>query len=93
MPIHTEIRETLTPRERAEMDWEKQSAEMQVSYAEKIKAMDYEIRKLEVHWTQIFRLPTAVILLPVKLIMAFAIPISVITKKDLPPAFWEFMRG
>jgi hypothetical protein len=25
--------------------------------------------------------------------LAFAIPISVITKKDLPDKFWEFMRG
>lgn len=84
---------SLTPRERAELDWEKEGTYLQAEYAQKIKEMDLEVRKLEVRWTQVFRLPQMIILLPVKLILAFAIPISVITKKDLPPAYWEFLRG
>jgi hypothetical protein len=92
MPINTEIRETLTPRERAELDWEKESARMQMEYAEKVQALELEVRRLEVKWTQLFRLPLAILTLPIKLIMALAIPISVITKKDLPEAFWSFMK-
>lgn len=83
----------LTPRERAELDWEKEAAQMQVAYAEKVKEMDLEVRKLEAKWTQLFRLPMALIWLPIRFIMAFAIPISVITKKELPQAYWDFLRG
>lgn len=93
MPIQLERRTVLTPKERAELDWEKEATHLQVAYAEKVKEMDLEVRKLEVKWTQLFRLPMAVIWLPIRLIMAFAIPVSVITKKELPAAFWEFMRG
>lgn len=91
--LRAEANPNLTPRERAELDWEKESAKMQVEYAQTIKEMDLEVRRLEVKWTQLFRLPTAIILLPVKLIMALAIPISVITKHELPKAYWEFLRG
>lgn len=83
----------LTPRERAELDWEKEAAQMQVAYAEKVKEMDLEVRKLEAKWTQLFKLPMALIWLPIRFIMAFAIPISVITKKELPQAYWDFLRG
>ena len=92
MPILPETREALTARERAELDWEKESARLQIEYAEKMKAMEYEIKKVEARWTQVFRIPLEVIKLPVRLIMAFAIPISVITKKELPAPFWEFMK-
>lgn len=88
-----EKRETLTARERAELDWEKEATKLQVAYAEKVKEMDLEVRRIEVKWTQIFRLPQVIILVPVKLVMSLAIPISVITKKELPKEFWEFMRG
>jgi hypothetical protein len=83
----------LTPKERAELDWEKEATHLQVEYAERVKEMDLEVRKLEARWSTLFRLPQMILLLPVKLVMAFAIPISVITKKELPKEFWEFIRG
>lgn len=92
MPILQQTRPTLTPRERAELDWEKEAAKMQVEYAEKIKQMDLEVRKIEAKWTQLFRLPMALLWLPIRFVMAFAIPISAITKKELPDAFWSFMK-
>lgn len=92
MPIRAEIRETLTPRERAELDWEKESARMQIDYAEKVQAMELEIKKLETKWTQLFRIPEALLRLPIKLILSLAIPISVITKHDLPEKFWEYLK-
>lgn len=90
--LRPETRETLTAREREELNWEKEAARLQIDHAEKMKAIEYEVRRLEVKWTQVFRLPMMVVLLPVKLVMSLAIPISVITKKDLPAAYWEFMR-
>jgi len=93
MSIQADREPNLTPKERAELEWEKEATLLQKEYAENIKRMELEIRQLEVKWTQVFRLPMAILLLPVKLILAFAIPISVITKKDLPAAYWEFLRG
>jgi hypothetical protein len=103
MPIRTELRETLTPRERQELDWEKEYAKLQVAYAketqeaqikheEVLKQMELEYFKLEVRWKSLFRIPSEMVLLPVKLVMALAIPISVMTKNKLPDSFWEFMR-
>jgi hypothetical protein len=92
MPIQPETREALTARERAELDWEKESARLQIEYAEKMKAMEFEIKKVEARWTQVFRIPLEIIKLPVRMILAVAIPISVITKTTLPKEFWEFMK-
>lgn len=92
MPI-LEGPEKLTPRERAELDWEKEATHLQADYALKVKELELQVKKLEARWSSLFRLPMAIIWLPVRLIMAFAIPISAITKKDLPDKFWEFMRG
>ena len=91
MPVRQNTTETLTPRERAELDWEKEAAIMQKDYGERLAEMELEVKKLEVKWTQVFRIPEAIILLPVKLLMALAITVSVITKKDLPPDYWRFM--
>lgn len=65
---------------------------MQVEYAEKIEQLNLEVRKIEAKWTQLFRLPLAIVALPIKLVMALAIPISVITKQELPEAFWSFLK-
>lgn len=83
----------LTAREREEFEQEKELATLQAEYQLKYKAIDFELKKLEARWTSWLRLPALIILLPVKFIMAFAIPISVITKKDLPEAYWQFMKG
>jgi hypothetical protein len=92
MPIQSEHREALTAREREELNWEKESAAMQLEYAEKVKQMDLEVRKIEAKWTQVFRIPLEIIKLPVRLVLAFAIPISAITHTTLPKEFWEFMK-
>lgn len=86
-------REYLTPREIEEFKQEMTVAEKQADYGLQVKQLELEIARLETKWTQVWRLPLAIILLPVKFIMAFAIPISVITKKDLPDAYWRFMQG
>lgn len=93
MAILKETNPELTPREQAELSWEKEAAHLQVDHAEKVSQLNLEIRKLEVKWQQLWRIPLAVVLLPVKLVAALAVPISVVTKKDLPKEFWEFIRG
>jgi hypothetical protein len=92
MPIRTELRETLTPRERAELDWEREYAKLQVEYGTKVQELDLEVRKLEAKWSSLLRLPLAVVLLPVKLIMALAVPISAVSGKQVPEKLWELLK-
>src|SRR5690348_14310376 len=110
MPIKTEGRAVLTPKERAELDWEKESAHLQVDYAnraneakielEKTKAehdrqireLEVDIKRLEAKWIAMLKIPLNIVLLPTKLIMALAIPISAISGKQLDRHFWEIMK-
>lgn len=84
--------ETLTPREREELNWEKESARMQMDYGLQVERLKVEVTRLDTKWTQVFKLPLALIDLPIKLLVALAIPISVITKKELPTAYWDYMK-
>jgi len=90
--IVQEVRETLTPREREELDWEKQLSRMQMDYGLKVEQLKADIAKLEAKWTVVFRIPLEVICLPVKLVLALAIPICMISGYQLPKEYWEFMK-
>ena len=85
-------RDYLTDREKEEFEQEKELAKMQADYQMDYKKLELELRKIDVKWQQVFRLPLAVLLLPVKLILAFAIPISAISGKELSKEYWEFMK-
>lgn len=93
MPIRESREPNLTPRERVEFEWEKEATHLQATLHERQQDHDLEIRKIEVKWTQVFRIPQAIILLPVKVIMSIAIPISIITNHTLTKEYWEFMNG
>lgn len=86
-------RESLTEREREEFTQEKEIAKLTADYQLLYKDKELEIKRIEVKWTQIFRLPLAIIMLPVRVVMAFAIITSLITKKELPKEFWDFLKG
>lgn len=83
--------EKLTQRELDEFEQEKEVAKLQAEYQLKFKTLELEIKKIETRWSQIFRIPMAIILLPVRLLMAIAFISSTITKKELPQEYWDFM--
>jgi len=83
----------MTPREKEEFEQEFKIAQKQADYGLKVKQLELEIKKIEVKWQQVFRVPFAIISLPVRLIMAFAVPISAITKKELPESFWNYLKS
>lgn len=82
----------LTPKEREELNWEKEATHLQIQYAEKVKEMDLELRRLEVKWTSLFRLPQMLLLLPVRLVLSLAVPIAAVSGKELPKEYWEFLK-
>lgn len=60
---------------------------------ERMKQLEVDLAILEAKWASWIRLPLFIIMLPVRFVVAFAIPISVITKTELPETFWRFMKS
>lgn len=75
----------LTPREREEMDFSKEENERNRQY-------NLEIAKIENRWTQLFKIPLAILSLPVKMILAFAIIPYAIKGTNVPEALWKTLK-
>ena len=81
----------MSSREREEFEQEKEIAILQGDYQLKYREMDLEIKRLEMKWTQVFRLPAFIILLPVKLIAALGLLGYAVRKSSPPEKYWEFL--
>lgn len=81
----------MSQRERDEFEQDKIMAEMQSEHSLKLKRMEVEVAKIEAHWTSLFKLPLAIIMLPVRVLLAIAYIISMFTKHPQPDEFWLFM--
>ena len=78
-------RDELTPREREEMDYSREENERNRQY-------NLEIAKVENSWTQLFRLPLAILSLPVKVVVALAIIPYAIKGSDIPENLWKALK-
>lgn len=78
-------REELSPREREEMDFQKEENEKNRQY-------NLEVARLENRWTQLFRLPLALLALPVKLVLAFALIAYVVKRENVPDSYWRALK-
>ncbi len=85
-------RETLTPREYEEWNQRKEFFEMQAQHELAVKDKELEVMKLEAKWGSWMKLPVMVLMLPVRVVMSFAVIISAITKQPLPQQFWDYMK-
>lgn len=68
-------------------------AERQADYGLRVKELELEVAKLEAKWTQLYRLPLAVVLLPVRILFAIGFIALCVVKKEPSDKFWEFMKG
>jgi len=84
-------RESLTEREREEFEQEKTIAQLQADYQLKFKEMELDLRRIETRWTQVFRLPFAILMLPVRLVMGLAYIAHAIRKSDPSDKFWDYL--
>lgn len=84
-------RETLTPRERDEFEQEKEIARLQADYQLKAKEMDLAVKRLEVKWTQLFRLPLALLTLPVRLTLCVGYIACCIRGQQPDDHFWDYL--
>ncbi len=84
-------RESLTEREREEFEQEKEVARMQADYHIAYKQMELEVKRQEMRWTQLFRLPFAIILLPVRMLFAIAYIGHAVRGTKPDEKFWHYL--
>lgn len=85
-------RESLTDREREEFEQEKEIARLQAEYQLKFKQMELDLRRVETRWTQVFRLPFAILMLPVRLVFATGYIAHAIRGTTPDEKFWDYLR-
>jgi len=78
-------KDELTPREREEMDYSREENEKNRQY-------NLEVAKIENRWAQLFKLPLAILSLPVKLVLALAIIPFAIKGSEIPDSYWKAIR-
>jgi hypothetical protein len=84
-------REALTEREREEFEQEKEIARLQGDYQLRYKLLELDIQRIEVKWTQILRLPFALLSLPVKMLLTLAYIAHAIRGSEPSKSFWEYL--
>ena len=84
-------REALTEREREEFEQEKTIAQLQADYQMKYKEMELDLKRIETRWTQVFRLPFVILMLPVRLVLGLAYIAHAIRGKEPGDKFWEYL--
>lgn len=84
-------RDTLTKREVEEFNQEKEIAQLQADYQLQFKTKELEIKKLEVKWGQLFRIPFAILSLPVRFLFGIAYIVHAIKGTKPEPSFWEYL--
>lgn len=92
MALHSNLREVMTEREREEFDQQKIMFDLQAQYNKEIKDKELEIERLEAKWASWTRLPVFLIMLPVRMVMAFGYIVLAIRGKEPGDNFWKFMR-
>lgn len=87
-----EVPITMTPREREEFEQERTIAQLQADYQLQFKEKELELRKLEAKWSQVFRLPFAILMLPVRLVFAVGYIAHAIRKTEPSKDFWDYLK-
>lgn len=86
------VREDMTPREREEFEQEKELARLQADYQVVYKQMEIDLKRVEAKWTQVFRLPFAVLTLPVHMLFGIGYIAHAIRGTQPDEKFWEYLR-
>lgn len=93
MALNGRISEQLTPREIAQYENRMREFEAQAAHAKEMKILELEVQKMEVRWSSLWRLPIAIVRLPVAFLLGIGYIIGSF-KDDYEPGenFWRFLR-
>ena len=84
--------EQLTPRERENIEHEKEMLLLQMGHAKEMKSLELESEKIGSKWTIVFRLPIALIKLPVAVLVCFVLVVYAIRGIEPPESLTSFIR-
>lgn len=90
MPIIN--RDDVSPREWAMWNHDKEMLELQMAHAKQMKELEVESNRINSKWTTIFRLPLALIILPVKVLVVVPLAVYAIRGIEPPESLVSFMR-
>ena len=88
----TNAREDMTPREREEFEQSKNMFELQSAHQLKVAELELQVRKLETRWTQILRLPFALLSVPVRMMFGVAYIAHAIRGTKPDEKFWDYLQ-
>jgi hypothetical protein len=84
--------EEVTAREWAQMEHEKTMFDKQAEHIEKLKAMEVESERISSKWTTVFRIPLALIKLPIQLLVVLPLFVYAIRGIEPPLELVRFLK-
>lgn len=84
--------ERLTEREYQELAYAREQSDKNREHELELKRLELKIAKLNASWNQVWRLPLALIFLPVKFVLSFGILIAFAFGRDFPDALWDLLK-
>lgn len=85
--------ELLTARELAEMEYAKEQSEQNRAHELELAKLDYQVKRLEASWRQVFVLPLALLYLPVQICLAVSASVAFAFGRDFPDALWDRLKS
>lgn len=82
----------ITPREQMEMDYQKEMTDRHMRHEKELKAMELESEKISSKWTVVFRLPLALIKLPVQILIVIPLTVYAIRGIEPPESLTSFIK-
>lgn len=82
----------ITPREQMEMDYQKEMTDRHMQHEKELKAMELESEKISSKWTVVFRLPLALIKLPVQILIVIPLTVYAVRGIEPPEALTGFIK-
>ena len=82
----------VTPREWATWNHDKEIFELQMAHSKEMKQLEVESNRISSKWTTIFRLPLAIIKLPVQILIVLPLIVYAIRGIDPPESLSTFIK-
>jgi len=82
----------LTFREAELLRQEKEEREAARSHEIQLKKLELELAKLELRWSQWFKIPLTILSIPIRMLGVLALCIAYVRKLEPSDQFWKFLR-
>lgn len=83
--------ENITPRETIQMQHEITMFDKSAEHAIRMQQLQIELEKIEARWTVVFKIPLAIINLPVRMILAIAFIVASARKYEPTSKLWDYL--